>query len=473
MHVMINRIWGRFTAILLAAIIFGIGSPVVSAREAHLNGFLEIRVQTGEEEGSVPLLNIILDIYAAGTKAEGPATAAEAEAFALRSKLLATLITDGNGCALLDVSEIGETVLITVQENPAVSGKNAAIFVSPKAQSQPVILELLPEKAPGLTLDISTLQQKSGTFDIGKPHTWIIRCDVPAGICNAEELTVTDILDHRLDYETGSVKLTLQGQSGEAFPLTDTHYLLTEEIQTRNGIPVDAFRVSLTPEGMTHVAANLGAGEEKFQLIIRFQASINRNATMGASIPNDAHLTYRNSAGVTYCADSDIPEVHTGGIGILKVDSEGSPLSGCQFMVAREASQAELEDESILKEILHIGNKNLAVVYVDFYADMAVEEKTFVVTTDMDGRASFCGLACGDYYLVESGTPEGYDMAAQPVEIEITQESHLPENAVQVVNTKFLFPQTGGMGMTAFTAAGILLICAACLLLLSNRDKRY
>lgn len=473
MYPMRNRVSALLTAAFLMALLLVLCCPVGAAEEAQRKDILEIRVQTGTEEGGIPLPNVILDIYAAGSKPEGTASAADKESIAQRCNLLATLITDVNGRTQLDVREITETVLITVQDNPAVLGKNAALLVSPNGKTQPVIMELLPEKATGLQMDISTLQQKSGTFDIGQPHTWIIRCDIPAGICNGKEFVVTDSFDHRLDYAPGSVRLSLQNRSGEEIPLENSHYLLTEGTQTRNGLPVDVFQLSLTPEGMTYIAANLGAGNESAQLLARFQAAINRNAAMGAAIPNDAHLLYTSSVGVTYYADSDIPEVHTGGIRILKTDDTGTPISGCGFMLAREATQAELEDESILKEVLHIGSRNLAVVYVDFYADMSAGEKTFTVTSDREGRASAYGLACGTYYLVESGTPEGYDGAAQPMEIEISQSSHLPENTVQVVNRKFLYPQTGGMGTTAFTVAGCLLLCAACLLLLSNRGRKH
>ena len=463
----------RISAMLLAMLLFLSICPPAAAEEAVESESMEIRVQTGEEEGNLPLQNVILDIYSTGNRPEGIVSAEEKEKLAQRRNLLATLITDENGCAQLDTRNLPETVMITLQDNPAVLGKNTAWLVSTEGKTQSAILELIPEKAPGLQLDISTYQQKSGTYDIGQLHTWILRCDIPAGICTAKTFTLTDSFDHRLDYVPGSVKLSMKNRSGEEIELARSHYHLTEEQQTKMNLPVDVFHLSLTPEGMAYIAANLGEGSESAQLLVWFQSSINRNAEMGAAIPNDVHLLYTNSAGITYSTDSDIPEVHTGGIRILKTDETGASIPNCAFMLAREATQSELEDESIFKEVLHIGSKNLAVLYVDVYSDMSLNEKTFVVTTDREGKASAYGLACGTYYLVECGTPEGYDGAVQPMEIEITQRSHLPENMLQVVNRKFFYPQTGGMGTTAFTAAGLLLLCAAGLLLLSNRTRKY
>lgn len=345
-------------------------------------------------------------------------------------------------------------------------------------------LEKVTEKAPDIRLDVSDALQKSGTFDIGQPHTWIIRGDVPAGICNAGTYQITDVLDKRLDYEKGSVCVSLYTQETE-YLLEEKYYILTEETQNRNGDTVDVFSVSLTPEGMSYAAAKMGSGKDKSEIRIRFRAAINPNTAMGATIPNDAHLDYVNSAGIVYHADSDIPEVHTGGINLLKTDSSGTPLSGADFMIAREATQAEMELETIAKEVLHVGSKNLAVVYVDFYTAELKGEKRFLVTTDEEGKAAMYGLAYGTYYLVEAKAPEGYDAMIQPMEIRIGETSHLTEkdgwkdetgstidNTLKIVNTKFHFPDTGGSGTVGFTAAGCLLLSAACLLLLSNRNKR-
>lgn len=138
------------------------------------------------------------------------------------------------------------------------------------------------------------------------------------------------------------------------------------------------------------------------------------------------------------------------------------------------------------KEILNVGGKELSVVFVEFHAaaDMS-DKKTPEVTTGEDGQAVFYGLAYGTYYLVETKAPAGYNLLTQPITVEINESSHLTkadgwenaegeviDNTIHVVNTKFILPETGGMGTTVFTVAGILIIGAACLLLLSNRKKK-
>ena len=57
-------------------------------------------------------------------------------------------------------------------------------------------------------------------------------------------------------------------------------------------------------------------------------------------------------------------EANTGGINILKTDLVGAGLEGAGYQIAREATRAELEDSSVYKRLLKVGDSNLTVVYV-------------------------------------------------------------------------------------------------------------
>ena len=46
------------------------------------------------------------------------------------------------------------------------------------------------------------------------------------------------------------------------------------------------------------------------------------------------------------------------------------------------------------------------------------------------------------------------------------------DNTLHIINTKFVLPDTGGMGTTVFTVAGLGIIAAACMLLLINRKRK-
>ena len=267
-------------------------------------------------------------------------------------------------------------------------------------------------------------------------------------------------------------------KAGEEISLTDgTFYTLAEGTAQIDGRTVDRFSVSLTAQGMAYVAENLGEGTHLPELRVYYKAVINENAILGEQIPNQAHVDYTNSAGIEYDADSDIPEVHTGGIHLLKTDPEGNPLAGAELRIAREATEEELADESLVKQKLTIQGEVLDVVFVEFLPNEDLTgEKVDRIVTEEDGKASFCGLAYGTYYLVETKAPAGYNLLTEPVTVQIDGESHLvteeKDPTVRIINTKFVLPETGGMGTTLFTVVGLAIIGSAVILIIMNSRKK-
>ncbi len=343
------------------------------------------------------------------------------------------------------------------------------------------------ERVPDIQKDVMAVGNNSGSFDVGQIHTWLIRCEIPLGIGDAQALEIVDNLNYRLNYAVNSTAVKLWTKDGKELHLENgNHYILFEETCMEKGQVVDSVTVSLTPEGMSFAAENLGEGIYHPELRVFLNAEINTKTTMGSTIPNDAHLYYRNSAGIEYAMDSDIPEVHTGGIHIRNSDGKGTALSGAVFMIAREATQAEMETESLMKEVLEINGKNMAVVYRTFYNTESMSgEKVDTVVTDERGEATIYGLSYGTYYLVEIEASAGYDILSEPVKVQINETSHLTaldgwhdmdgkivDNTLEIVHNKFLMPYTGGSGTAAFSAYGATLLSCAGFLLVVNKRKR-
>lgn len=464
---------------------------------------LNIFKSTSEDDGKTPLANIQFNIYLVATMAqlergdvvlsEQP-TQADIEAYKTAENLVAILSTDAQGFATYNFTANGNpdgVYLIVEQFSAATTGPVEPFFLAvpgttAEGDGYAYTLNVNPknvtETGPDIKKDVTEIENDHDTFDVGQTHTWIIRGGIPAGIGTAQKYEISDTIDYRLTYEKGSPVVKLYTKAGSELELTkDVHYTLTEGTVTVDEKTVDSFRISLTPAGMAYVAANQGSGENTPEVRVYFKAVINQNAQMGTEIPNRAHVDYTNSAGIDYDADSDVPEVHTGGINILKTDTAGKVLSGAVFKIARLADESEEN-----AEILNIGDQEQKVVFVEFYASADLSgEKVLEVTTDEEGKAAIYGLAYGDYYIVETKAPAGYNLLTQPIAVTVNAASHLTaadgrtndagevvDNTVKVINTRFVLPETGGMGTTLFTVAGIAIIGMACILLLANRKKR-
>lgn len=491
--------------------------PVHGEIEVTPDRVLNIYKTTSEENGKIPLANIEFEIYFVANMAqiesadpetrvelsEKP-TAEEIAAYQTPENWIATVKTDVQGFATFNFTKAGQpdgVYLVVERDNAATTGPVEPFFViipgtteneDGFAYTVNVNPKNVTEVGPDISKDVTKLDNNSDSYDVDEEHIWIIRGGVPAGIADAEKYEITDVIDYRLTYTKGSPVVKLFNRAGEELELTaGTHYTLSEGTVEKEfdevGIKtVDRFAVALTKEGMAFVAANLGAGEANPEIRVYFKAAINSNAEVGEEIPNQAHLDYTNSAGVDYESDSDIPEVHTGGLNILKTDKDDVPLAGAVFRIAREATEEELLDETVEKQVLNVEGNALNVVFEDFYTTSDLSgEKADAVTTGEDGEAVIYGLAYGTYYIVETKAPDGYNLLTAPIRVEISATSHLKEadgvldvdgqvidSVVTVINTRFVLPETGGMGTTLFTVVGLGVIAMASVLLLCGGRKK-
>lgn len=465
---------------------------------------LQIYKTTGADDGKKPLANIEFEIYQVASMAqiasgevvlsEEP-TASEISIYKTAERLVATIKTDAAGFASYNLTQQGQSdgvYMIVEKPNAAVVAAIEPFFVAIPGTSADGsgivnVVKVQPkntvETGPVIKKDVTEIENDHDTFDVDEVHTWIIRGGVPAGIGEAKTYVIKDTLDWRLTYRGNIVlrvgKVTDLAQAEEVVLTAEEDYTVSAGTTTdKDGHTVDTFIVSLTETGMKNVAAAVAKGTGKpadYEVRVYFDAVIDTDAGMGEKIPNQAFLEYTNSAGIEYDAESDIPEVHTGGLNILKVDSkENDPLAGASFQIARDATEDELADSSVVKQTLTVDGSEHQVVFVDFHATADLTgEKVFEVTTGADGKAVIYGLAYGEYYIVETKAPAGYNLLGTPVVASVDDDSHTEEQVISIINTKFVLPETGGVGTTVFTMLGAVLITAgAVFVVMFARKKR-
>jgi len=160
--------------------------------------------------------------------------------------------------------------------------------------------------------------------------------------------------------------------------------------------------------------------------------------------------------GIDFDRDSDIPEVHTGGLSLVKVDAsnQSKRLAGARFT-------------------LNVKNEDGTFTPVAFYTDAAMTQRAEEAVTDANGCALFYGLAYCTYYLIETQAPEEYNLMTEPVDVVVGTGTELEANAVLVTNSaQFRLPDTGGIGTAVFTLGGAGMLGTAILVLLGGKKRR-
>lgn len=458
--------------------------PVFAQVSAGPDREINIYKSTSEGENKRPLANIEFELYLVAAmddivtgkvKLGEKPTEAEIASYTAEDPLV-TLKTDAQGFATYNLTANGHpdgVYLVVEKENDAVvcpvepffvaipgtdeegTGHNYSVTVHPKNTV---------EVGPEIRKDVTQIDRDEDTFDVNENHTWIIRADIPAGIANAVKYVISDALDYRLTLKNNfEVKVGLKNaRAGEEsvtlIPGTDYTVATAKAVDGENR-SMDTFTISLTQAGMAAVA-KAAPVKADYELRVYFAAVIDSDAVLGVEIPNRAELQYINGTGIVYDAQSDIPKVYTGGTGILKLDSATQEaLKDASFKIARDATQEEIAAGQSVA--LTVEEEEKQVVFVTFYTDEGLTNAVQEHTTGEDGKIQMYGLAYGTYYILETKAPSGYNLLTEPVTVEIDSDSHLEENIIQVYNTKFLLPETGGIGTGIFTAFGVIFMGSA------------
>lgn len=481
--------------------------PVHAETKAEPDRILEIY----KTSDGTPLGNISFEVYYVGTLESfldgslGIGTspsASDLQKYARTERLVGTITTDANGYGELNFHSADAVYLVKELPNDLVTDSVSFFLTLPDysrcdENGNPAYTittypkNTLRKEKIEIEKDVTTLDNEHDTFDIGENHTWIIQSSIPYSIASGRQYQVSDTLDNRLSLQSID-KVALAKDSGtfgdseapsyekdeNETPLGDESLILTENIDytivtgtTDDGC--DTFTVSLSPSGIQHIASAVGDDYADYELRIYFTSQINTNASPGEDIPNQAQVEYVNNLYKSYTSISDSPEVHTGGIQLLKIDGNTSiPLAGAVFSVYREADSEDLASGTAYEE-MQIGDTVRKMIPVAFYDDPTFEgDKVSSFTTNESGYGYIYGLAYGDYYLIETQAPEGYNSLHEAQKFTISASSHSEDSKITVVNTAGVeLPSTGGTGTGIYTVSGLLLISIAVFLFLSTKKQ--
>lgn len=339
-------------------------------------------------------------------------------------------------------------------------------------------------------------------YRVGAEVPYLIRVDVPSNVEKLKTFKLTDTMKN----------LTFKADSFKIYETEKTDY--TSETPILTGItPKETgktwtidFNAVDTTIGTITSAVKEYAGKS---IYIYFVATLDEDAAMTeAGNPNNITLDYSNAIYPT-TEDPDNPNkpkdpeidyikdvvnVFTFGINVTKKDGEtGAVLNDVEFDLYRvnDGVTLPVSPDKVTEEWLKKAEN--------------AKKIGFGKTKDQ-GELSFNGLDNATYYLVETKTKAGYNLLKEPYKAvlkltakftkettkKITTENGTvttetittttygtgdgATNGKYVVTVKnykgFILPTTGGIGTFVFTFAGIAMMAAAVILLITGKKKK-
>ena len=299
--------------------------------------------------------------------------------------------------------------------------------------------------------------QDSADYDIGDEVPYQVTGTMPANIADytSYKYVFTDTMSKGLTYTTDNAMITIGN--------TNVTGSFTENVTKNDGGSTTVTWTCNDLKGIKGV--NLDANTK---VVVSYTATLNKDAVIGAEgNPNTVNLTYsknpnKGGEGETGTTPDDKNIVFTYKTVVNKVDQNKDSLKGAGFTLQKKVKK---EDGTTTE-------------YKEVKSFTAGEDTTF----------TFSGLDDGDYKLIESTTPAGYNTIA-PIEFtisathdETSDDPKLTELSVKVttgeatltadkdagslttdiVNQKgSTLPSTGGIGTTIFYVAGCAMVVLA------------
>ena len=213
---------------------------------------------------------------------------------------------------------------------------------------------------------------------------------------------------------------------------------------------------------------------------VTYSAVVNEKAIAKVAT-NKAELTYSNdpTTNETKTTTPTVVNVYTSKIVIKKYEKgTDTMLEGAEFVLCRKAPN----DEPLVATVLNDNqNANQKAIQNQYYKqDKTTKAVSWVnniadatkVTTDANGEAFFEGLADGEYLLVETKAPAGYNRMTTGQIVVVkggTTEAQLSVTAKVENQAGTLLPSTGGVGTTVFYVLGAVLVLGAVVLLVTKK----
>lgn len=375
--------------------------------------------------------------------------------------------------------------------------------------SVPSVEKKVDDKNDSSTTEDSEVWQDSADYDIGD--------EVPFKLTATTADTVSDYTSYHVTFEDKQSdgldaptsfkitvldkELTLSADTSSATQTTSNGTVIkADKIEADSGC---TFAIKVT---LTNTTGNkIDAEANGKTIVVTYNSVLNDSAVIGATgNPNEVYLKYSNnpnSIDVSEDSEGKTPKdkviVFTYKAIVNKIDEAGNKLDGAGFTLYKkvaDASTVGAKKGSNIKSDLTSANESIKAEALD--ADSYYIEKTMTAKTDDASIFELSGIDDGDYVIVETTIPSGYNafeaksftISADHVTLsddpKLTHLTATNTFTATVADGGILeatiankpgstLPSTGGIGTRIFyIIGGILMAAAAVVLITKARYKK-
>ena len=314
------------------------------------------------------------------------------------------------------------------------------------------------------------------TVEIGQVVTYTIKGTIPDTTgYESYVYKIHDTLTDGLDFVTDA-----QGETQATNP-----YLVSVKIGDNVATEQSA---TLSGEGNRTMELDLSKWikdnqESKGQAFtVTYYAKVNKEAVVETN--NSASLEYGNNQGDTTTTTPSVVNTPTYPLNINKVIAGGNTmLAGATFRLYKNEDDAKAANDNAIKVTKGTTDGNYTVA-VDQNTEQNMDMVTAGSAVDEGYNLHLNGLAAGEYWLVETEAPAGYNKLTAPIKVTITKsgdtdvnnwglsKDDVPEDdkIIDVENSSgTILPETGGMGTVLFTVVAVVMILGVAISFIRSR----
>ena len=218
------------------------------------------------------------------------------------------------------------------------------------------------------------------------------------------------------------------------------------------------------------------------EFTVTYYAKVNANAVVTEK--NSASLEYGNDPDSTTTTTPVQEKTPTFPLQIKKFADGVEYLEGATFRIYRSETDAQRNQNAIA---VTGSNGSYTVNPVQTGEGLSYDMVSASAAVGTGFNLKLNGLAAGDYWIVETDAPDGYNGVTAPIKVTVTVSADNdvnnwtisqngnaePDKVIDIENsTGSILPGTGGMGTILFTVIGVALVIAVAGSFVVSRRRR-